>query len=88
MGIPKEARHEFLRNSAEYIAEEVRPDKFRTYRKTTTTQAVQAPWPFVIHTREGRLYGRKGDWIAIGVRGEIYPISKPIFKETYELVIE
>lgn len=86
MRIPIEKRHEFLRNSAEYIAEEVRPDKFRTYRKTTTTQAVQAPWPFIIHTREGRLFGRKGDWIAVGVRGEIYPIGKAIFGETYEQV--
>ena len=60
--------------------------EIKTYRKTTTIEAVQAPCSFWIHTLEGRMYGRKGDWIAIGVRGEIYPIGRVIFEETYELV--
>jgi len=41
----------------------------------------------VIKTREGKLIGYKGkDFIIRGVEGEIYPISKEIFAETYEIV--
>ncbi len=40
-----------------------------------------------IDTREGALYGYPGkDFIIKGVRGEIYPIGKDIFKETYDVV--
>lgn len=59
--------------------------EFKIYRKTSTITAVQAPWPFVIDTREGRMFGMEGWWIAVGVRGELYPIGKAIFEETYEL---
>lgn len=43
----------------------------------------------VIETREGKLeaYPEK-DFIIKGVKGEIYPIKKDIFKETYDLVVE
>ena len=42
-----------------------------------------------IETREGRLYGYVDqDFIIRGVRGEIYPIKKDIFYETYELIEE
>ncbi len=41
----------------------------------------------LIKTREGKLYGYKDkDFIIKGVRGEIYPIGKDIFKETYDVV--
>ena len=32
--------------------------------------------------------GKPGDWIILGVKGEIYPCKPEIFAETYEPVIE
>lgn len=93
MKIPDERDENHMKNhrnmrvtirSSEDVQDAIGPDpKFETYRKTTTIEAVEAPWDFAIHTREGRLFGRKGDYIAIGVRGEIYPIGRAIFQETY-----
>jgi len=39
-----------------------------------------------IHTREGTLTATQDDYIIEGVRGEIYPIGKDIFHETYEVL--
>jgi len=40
----------------------------------------------VIHTLEGDMTARKGDWIIKGVSGEIYPCKPDIFEKTYEKV--
>lgn len=37
-----------------------------------------------VETLEGIMSCNKGDYIIIGVRGEIYPCAKEIFEETYE----
>lgn len=41
----------------------------------------------LIHTKEGTLkaYVNK-DYVIKGVKGEVYPISIEIFKETYEVI--
>ncbi len=40
-----------------------------------------------ISTREGKLYGYKGqDVIIKGIQGEIYPCKKDIFAKTYEVI--
>jgi len=42
-----------------------------------------------IHTREGVLNGYPDkDFIIRGIRGELYPIGKDIFYETYDVVEE
>jgi hypothetical protein len=41
-----------------------------------------------IHTLEGNMTANIGDWIIIGVNGEIYPCKDDIFKKTYEEVKE
>lgn len=38
-----------------------------------------------IHTLEGKMTGRTGDWIIRGVKGECYPCKPDIFEMTYEL---
>lgn len=38
----------------------------------------------IIHTLEGDMSAKKGDYIIKGVRGEFYPCEKSIFEETYE----
>jgi len=46
------------------------------------------PEGFRVTTHEGELIGKPGDWLMIGVRGEKYPISDAIFRETYDFVEE
>ena len=41
-----------------------------------------------IHTLEGNMTANIGDWIIIGVNGELYPCKDEIFKKTYEEVKE
>jgi hypothetical protein len=42
----------------------------------------------VIHTREGIIQGYPNkDYIICGVRGELYPIGKDIFHETYDIIV-
>lgn len=39
-----------------------------------------------IHTLEGVMSARSGDYIIKGVQGEIYPCKPDIFEATYEVV--
>ena len=39
----------------------------------------------VIHTLEGDMVARYGDWIIKGVKDEFYPCKPDIFEATYEL---
>lgn len=46
-----------------------------------------AVWGESIKTREGLLFAYPDkDYIIMGVRGEVYPINKEIFNETYSVV--
>lgn len=38
----------------------------------------------LIHTLEGDMYARPGDWVIQGIKGEHYPVKDDIFRETYE----
>ena len=38
----------------------------------------------VIHTLEGDMTAKQGDWIIKGIHGEFYPCAKDIFEESYE----
>lgn len=39
-----------------------------------------------IHTPEGVMLARPGDWVIRGVKGELYPCAPDIFEMTYERV--
>lgn len=41
-----------------------------------------------IHTLEGVMIVSEGDWIIIGVQGEVYPCKPAIFEATYEILGE
>ncbi len=41
----------------------------------------------VIHTLEGTMEAKPGDWIIRGVKGEFYPCKPDIFTATYEPVV-
>jgi hypothetical protein len=49
---------------------------------------IVAEYELVIHTLEGDMTARPGDWIIHGVQGEFYPCKPDIFDATYEAVDE
>jgi hypothetical protein len=55
--------------------------KFR--KKPVVIRAKLMGEPFDVETLEGKMHGNAGDWLAIGVDGERYPIKGGIFRKTY-----
>lgn len=62
------------------------PGELMEYRKTSTILAVQMQEPFEVDTIEGLHSGKPGDWLAMGVEGELYPIDREVFEKSYELI--
>lgn len=66
-------------------------DRMLTVRKRPVrVHATQLNFPegFEVTTLEGKLRGRPGDYLIIGVDGEKYPCAQEIFERTYEIVNE
>ena len=57
---------------------------FAEYRKTTTILACRMDRPFEVETLEGVMEAQPGDWLAVGVAGELYPIAADVFARSYE----
>ena len=58
----------------------------KTYRKKTLIFAVRMDHEFEVRTLEGTMRGNAGDYLAKGVKNELYPIAADIFAKTYEEV--
>lgn len=43
-------------------------------------------WYLRIPTLEGVMVASAGDWLILGIKGEVYPCRPDIFEETYERV--
>jgi hypothetical protein len=39
-----------------------------------------------VETLEGTMKGKKGDWLMVGIDGELYVCEKSIFERTYQLL--
>ena len=62
--------------------------EIRQYRKKPVIiRAIELAEKIRIKTREGTLYGEKGDFLIEGIEGEIYPCGKEIFWKTYEQIL-
>lgn len=57
-------------------------------KKSLIVHAIQMNFPegFEVTTKEGKLCGKQGDYLMIGVEGEKYPIDKAIFEKTYDIL--
>ncbi len=55
-------------------------------KKPIAVRCFQMEEPFEVETMEGTLKGKAGDWLMVGVQGEMYPIAREIFEKTYELL--
>jgi len=55
------------------------------FKKPLRVRCVQINEPFSIETLEGTLKGKAGDWLMVGIEGEMWAIDNDIFKKTYDL---
>jgi len=58
----------------------------RAVKKPIPVECIQISEPFIVETLEGEMKGKKGDWLMVGVHGEMYPIDNAIFEKTYTLI--
>ena len=61
-------------------------DYKKALKKPIPIRCVQIDEAFEVETLEGVMKGQPGDWLVIGIHGEMYPIADEIFKKTYDLV--
>ena len=60
----------------------------KAIKKPIPVRCIQIDEHFEVETLEGIMKGKPGDWLMIGIHGEMYPIAKDIFEKIYELVDE
>lgn len=60
----------------------------KALKKPIPIKCVQIHEPFEVHTLEGIMQGKSGDWLMVGVNGEMYPCAEGIFKKTYDIVTD
>jgi hypothetical protein len=58
----------------------------KAVKKPIPIRVIQIQEPFSVETLEGTLEGKAGDYLMVGIRGEMYPCSREIFEETYNVV--
>jgi hypothetical protein len=61
-------------------------DLLRVRKLPVVVHAKKMDEPFVCRTLEGDLRGDAGDYLMIGVQGEVYPCKADIFDKTYEVL--
>jgi hypothetical protein len=64
------------------------PDYFfrQAVKKPIPIRCVQIHEAFTVETKEGKMQGKPGDYLLIGIKGEMYPCDKKIFEETYDVI--
>lgn len=55
-------------------------------KKPVTVHAKKMNEPFVCRTPEGDMRGDAGDFLMVGVKGEVYPCKADIFAMTYDIL--
>jgi len=58
----------------------------RAVKKPIPVRCIRVNEPFEVETLEGVMKGKAGDWLIVGIHGEMYPIDNEIFKKTYDIV--
>jgi hypothetical protein len=61
-------------------------DYKKALKKPIPIRCIQIKEPFEVETLEGIMKGKTGDWLMVGIHGEMYPIANKIFKKTYDIV--
>lgn len=55
-------------------------------KKPIPQRCVQIHEAFEVETLEGTFRGKAGDFLMIGIEGEMYPCEEQIFYKTYDIV--
>lgn len=55
-------------------------------RRFQVTNSIIKVFQYAFDTEVDPRYGKPGDWVVEGIKGEIYICDKDIFEATYELV--
>ena len=58
----------------------------KAIKKPIPIKCYQIDEAFSVETLEGTMKGKKGDWLMVGVNGEMYPCDNTIFEKTYSLL--
>ena len=58
----------------------------KAVKKKIPIRCCQIFQPFEVDSPEGKLAGKAGDFLMVGVEDELYPCSREIFEQTYEYV--
>ena len=58
----------------------------KAVKRPIPIRCVQIEEAFEVETMEGVLRGKPGDWLMVGVEGELYPCDSEIFARTYDLI--
>lgn len=58
----------------------------KAVKKPIPIECIQIDEPFEVETLEGMIKGKKGDWLMIGINGEMYPCDNTIFEKTYDII--
>lgn len=70
-----------------FMVDDYLPDWFMD-RATNNIIITHADGTCDIKTLEGTMRANKGDYIILGVNGEVYPCKPDIFDKTYEVVCD
>ena len=68
-----------------YMIDDCMPDWFMD-RVSSNTIIIHTDGTCDIETLEGTMKSNKGDFIILGINGEVYPCKPDIFEKTYERV--
>lgn len=58
----------------------------KAVKKPIAINCIKVEDDFEVETIEGIMKGKKGDYLIVGVYGEMYPIDAEIFMKTYNIV--
>ena len=72
---------EFLEGKVIDLSNPITDDKFYDYCNIVSDNG-----GITIHTLEGNMLAKDGDYIIKGVNGEFYPCKPDVFEKTYETV--
>lgn len=60
----------------------------KAVKRPIPIRCVQMQEAFEVQTMEGTLQGKAGDWLMVGIEGELYPCDSRVFEKTYKLLPE
>lgn len=58
----------------------------KAMKKPIAIKCFKVDEDFEVETMEGVMKGKKGDYLIVGINGEMYPVDSEIFVKTYDIV--